>query len=177
MNILAFSGSNSSTSINQSLIRCTAEKIGGTVINLRDYEFPMYSEDLEREKGIPADVFTIMEKMQKADTVIISTPEHNANLPAFFKNVLDWLSRTKVKFLVDKKVLIMSTSNGQGGAAKAAALMDRPIRYAGGEIFETYSLPGFKDHFDQENDTFIDEGWNAKLDETLSRFLKAVKEG
>jgi NAD(P)H-dependent FMN reductase len=175
MNILAFSGSNSSTSINQSLIRCTAEKIGGNVINLRDYEFPMYSEDLEREKGIPADIYAIMEKMQSADAVIISTPEHNANLPAFFKNVLDWLSRTKVKFLAGKKVLIMSTSNGQGGAAKAAGLMDRPVRYAGGEIFETFSLPGFKDHFDQEKDVFKKEEWNAKLDKILEDFLAAIK--
>lgn len=176
MNILAFSGSNSSTSINQALIRYTAQEINAQVINLRDYNFPMYSEDLEKEKGIPADIKALMEQIIAADAVIISTPEHNANLPAFFKNVLDWLSRTGVKFLEGKKVLIMSTSNGKGGAGKAAGLMDRPIHYAGGEIHETFSLPQFSEHFDYATAQMTDQEWKERHHTVLNAFKESIRE-
>ncbi|MGB1102264.1 MAG: NADPH-dependent FMN reductase [Crocinitomicaceae bacterium] len=166
--ILAFSGSNSSTSINQSLIRYVSGLAGAEVVNLRDYNFPMFGEDLEKSDGIPADITTLQNKILAVDAVIISTPEHNGHLPAFFKNILDWLSRTGVKYLEGKLVLVLSTSNGGGGAAKAAAALDRPVRYAGGELFATLSLPNYRDNFDREAEVVINEEWNQIIKSTLN---------
>jgi len=52
--ILAFAGSNSSTSVNLKLVRFTTNQSEGhtiQVLNLANFPFPMYSEDYEKEHG------------------------------------------------------------------------------------------------------------------------------
>jgi NAD(P)H-dependent FMN reductase len=51
--ILAFSGSNSSVSINQRLVKAAAKLVAGIdVIDLRDYDAPIYSQDIEKGRCI-----------------------------------------------------------------------------------------------------------------------------
>ena len=103
--ILAFSGSNSSKSINQQLVHYAASlQEGIDVIDLRDYDAPIYGQDLEEAEGIPANIQKLYDLFIQYESVIIASPEHNGLPPAFLKNTLDWLSRTKgEKFLQDKK--------------------------------------------------------------------------
>ena len=54
MKILAFAGSNSSTSINHQLVTYAASLLNGhetTVYKMTRYPFPMYSEDAEKNEG------------------------------------------------------------------------------------------------------------------------------
>ncbi len=54
--ILAFAGSNSSTSINFHLLTHVANRIQGHKVKIQDftqYELPLYSADREKERGIP----------------------------------------------------------------------------------------------------------------------------
>ena len=114
--ILAFAGSNSSTSINYKLVKYTASLIENHKIsrmNMANYPFPMYSEDLEKENGFSNSLVEIMKDIQNSDGLIISVNEHNSNVSAYFKNFLDWLSRLDKQFLNGKKVLLMSNSPGK----------------------------------------------------------------
>ena len=55
-NILAFAGSNSSDSINKQLSIYAASLVDGakaTILDLNNFDLPIYSKDLEAEKGIP----------------------------------------------------------------------------------------------------------------------------
>ena len=57
--ILFFAGSNSSKSINHKLVNFASSQFAGQtveVIKLVDYELPMFSEDIEREKGYSVDL-------------------------------------------------------------------------------------------------------------------------
>ena len=57
--ILAFAGSNSKNSINKKLLNYVVGRIENhevKVLELNDYEFPMFGVDHENEKGYPADV-------------------------------------------------------------------------------------------------------------------------
>lgn len=52
--ILAFAGSNSSTSINFKLVQHTTSLVQNNdiqILNMAEHPFPMYSEDHEKEKG------------------------------------------------------------------------------------------------------------------------------
>ncbi|MCB0464554.1 MAG: NAD(P)H-dependent oxidoreductase, partial [Aequorivita sp.] len=116
--ILCFAGSNSSKSINHTLASFVATQIVGQtveVIKLSDYVLPMFSEDIEREKGYSVDLKMLYNKIKEADALIISVNEHNRTVSAYFKNTIDWLSRLDRKFLEEKKILLMSTSNGRLG--------------------------------------------------------------
>ncbi|MCB0388003.1 MAG: NAD(P)H-dependent oxidoreductase, partial [Winogradskyella sp.] len=55
--ILAFAGSNSKDSINKQLAVYASRLIDDvtvTILDLNDFELPIYSKDLEAEQGIPA---------------------------------------------------------------------------------------------------------------------------
>ncbi|HAT65379.1 MAG TPA: NADPH-dependent FMN reductase, partial [Flavobacteriaceae bacterium] len=116
--IIAFAGSNSSTSINHKLILSVSEKINNKVevIKLTSYPLPMFGEDIERNEGYSETLKSLLSVFHNADAILISVNEHNGTVSAFFKNVLDWLSRIEYKFLAKKNVFLMSTSNGKRGA-------------------------------------------------------------
>lgn len=152
--ILAFAGSNSSTSINFKLVKHTASLAMShevELLDMSDLSFPMYSEDLEKTEGFPDAVEAFKKKIESAKGVIISVNEHNGYASAYFKNLLDWLSRLDRSFLEGKKVLLMGTSPGKRGAIGALEGVAGMLPRFGAEITTTFSLPSFYDNFKEEN--------------------------
>ena len=170
-NILAFAGSNSSTSINHQFLTHIAKRIKGhemKIIQLTDFEIPMFSEDLEKERGFPVDVQVIKNLIAEHDALIISVNEHNRNVSAFFKNLIDWLSRIDRNFLADKKILLISTSNGTQGAAAALDYTKEILPRFGGQVIESFSFPSFKDNF--EDDKVLNEILDLGIEDVLTTF-------
>jgi len=166
--VIAFSGSNSRHSINSALIRYTASQLESCdVISLTDYDVPMYGIDLENINGIPEGIKDLMHKIMTYDAVIISTPEHNSLMPAFFKNILDWLSRTRIKYLEEKNVIVMSAAPGKGGAKNAGDYVEKIIGYAGANVVGRFSLPLFPENFDISSGKIVNEELDLKLKNTL----------
>lgn len=167
--ILAFSGSNSSTSINQQLINYTAKLVSnGTVEveDIRNYPLPIFSLDLEKE-GFPSNLEAFKNKIQAADAFIISSPEHNGSTPAVFKNLIDWLSRIEKKVFADKPVLLMSTSPGGRGGSSNLQLLEKQLPYQGANIVSSFSLGGFHDKM---KDGVLDEEEQQKLLQAIQSF-------
>lgn len=145
--VIAFSGSNSSTSINQDLINKIADQKDNVhVMDLTKFDIPLFSVDLEKENGIPSGVEELVNQIKKYSKVIISTPEHNGALPAFFKNILDWISRHELKFLEDKKVIILSTSPGKRGGIEALHALENQLnRYSGANIIHKQPIGNYQE--------------------------------
>jgi chromate reductase len=156
---LAFAGSNSSTSINKQLVNYAASLIEGVdVIDLRDYDAPIYSQDLEKSEGINQNIQKLYDLIKGYESVIIASPEHNGLPPAFLKNTLDWLSRCKGDgFLKDKKVALLSTSPGGFGGKNNLANLKNIMPYWGANIVGTYSLGKFFENMDSETNTLKSE--------------------
>lgn len=169
--IIAFSGSNSSTSINQQLATYSASLIGfdTELIDLRTYDTPIYSADLEA-KGIPSTIEALATKLAGADGFVISSPEHNGSLTAFFKNMIDWLSRFEAKFLGNKPVLLLSTSPGGYGGANALADLEGKLKYFGGELASKYSLGSFSKNFNVQERKLSNDEELAKLKLAIAAF-------
>jgi NAD(P)H-dependent FMN reductase len=151
--ILATAGSNSSTSINFSLIQHTAATIPDhsvEVLELAGYPIPMYSEDLEESHGIPGGISELKSRIQGAGALILSVNEHNGNPSAFFKNILDWLSRDERKFLEGIPVLLMSASGGKRGGISSRNVVEQMLGRFGAEVVSTFSLQSFYESFDPE---------------------------
>lgn len=149
--ILAFSGSNSKNSINQQLIVLSTSLIGADhleveVINLRDYEAPIYGIDKEIEDGFPESMKKLKAKFDATDGFMISTPEHNGSMPAVLKNTIDWISRMGGKVFQDKPTVFFSTSPGARGAATALDHLVTIMPYCGAKIVGHYSLGEFGAH-------------------------------
>ncbi|WP_339654211.1 NAD(P)H-dependent oxidoreductase [uncultured Maribacter sp.] len=174
--ILAFAGSNSSVSINYQLVKYTSSLINGHEVRLRDmanYPFPMYSEDVEKESGFSNSLVEFKNEIRNAIGLIISVNEHNSYPSAYFKNVIDWLSRLDSQFLVDKKILLMSTSNGGRGAKGALEDAEKMLTRFKGEVVETFSLSKYGENFDEEKGITNSDFAKIHADKVAS-FVKSI---
>lgn len=162
--ILGFSGSFSNESINHELViyassLCT--KVDTKVIRLSDFEAPIYSKDLEKQKGIPESIKNLRELFDQADGFMISTPEYNSSLPGGFKNTLDWLSRMEGKIFQDKPVLLMAASPGGRGGQSVLNHLSGVMPFWGAKLIGPFSLPKFGEHF--QNGNIIEPELDGKL--------------
>lgn len=96
--ILFLSGSTRKGSINQKLALLAAnmaEQSGAdvSIINLIDFEMPLYNSDLEKEKGLPENAKKLKKIFIEHDGFFIASPEYNGFFTPLIKNTIDWLSR------------------------------------------------------------------------------------
>ncbi|SFS33970.1 NADPH-dependent FMN reductase [Sphingobacterium wenxiniae] len=155
MNILAFAGSNSTESINRKLVTSVSKyykEANDTieVLDLNDFEMPIYSKEREKENGIPSLAYDFANKIDQADFILISLAEHNGNYSAAYKNITDWVSRIpQRKIFNGKPVFIMATSNGKKGAQTVLDIAVNRLPYDGAEVLESFSLPEFQENFEE----------------------------
>jgi chromate reductase, NAD(P)H dehydrogenase (quinone) len=92
MKILAFAASNSKNSINKKFVTHVAGLVKNattTILDLNDFEMPIYSVDREKETGIPQLVHDFYTEITNADFIMISFAEYNGSYTSAFKNVFD----------------------------------------------------------------------------------------
>ena len=151
--IIAFAGSSSKTSINKQLVTFAAYQFKNAsveILDLNDYEMPLFSVDKEKENGIHKLATDFYAKIGSADLIIISFAEHNGNFSTAFKNVLDWTSRINPKTFQEKEMLLLATSPGPRGGSSVLDIATKRFPFQGGIIKGSFSLPSFNDNFDSE---------------------------
>jgi NAD(P)H-dependent FMN reductase len=169
--ILAFAGSNSSKSINKTFVKFVANQLNQDVDyeEIDTYEVPIYSTDLEENDGIPEGTIKLHNKLRDYDVLIISANEHNGASSAFFKNHIDWLSRHDRNFLEDKKLFLLSTSPGRGGAKMSLSYLVDVLPRFGAEVVSQFSLASFGHSF-SESEGITDEEQAKKFKKALQTF-------
>lgn len=175
--VIAFAGSNSSQSINAKLVQYVLNGCSGVdkkLIHLTDFAIPIYNIDIEQASGIPIDVQLLKAEISRADGIIISVNEHNGTVSAFFKNIIDWLSRADRNFLEGKKVLLTSTSPGARGASSALAYVKGTLPRFGAIVVESFSFPSFQQHFNSETQEIIDPLLQIGIQEVIASFLNEM---
>lgn len=150
MKILALSGSNSCHSINQQLLCYIIRQIQHLSVELIPYttfNLPIYSVDMEQFVGIPESVQLFAQQLHGSDGLILTIPEHNGNVSAYFKNLIDWLSRVNPTFLANTKVFLLSASPRLEGGGQVLRIMNDSILAFGGEVTAQLSVGNFEQHF------------------------------
>ncbi|WP_299390691.1 NADPH-dependent FMN reductase [uncultured Gelidibacter sp.] len=174
-NIIAFAGSNSSKSINKQLATYAAslvKDVQTTILDLNDFELPIFGVDLEKEIGIPENAQRFLEYIRKSDGIIISLAEHNGAYATVFKNIFDWMSRAEQKTFMGKPMLLMAASpGGRGGASVLGMAKDRFPRH-NADIVATFSLPNFADNF--KNGELVEPALNSELESAIKTLHQAV---
>jgi chromate reductase len=151
MKIIAFAGSPSKNSINKKLATYAAhlfENAEVEVLDLNDFQMPLFSVDIEKEIGQHELAKAFLAKMASADILVVSLAENNSNYSAAFKNVFDWCSRITVKVFQQKPMFLMATSPGQRGGANVLEIAKNAFPRYGADIKATFSLPSFDANFD-----------------------------
>lgn len=171
MKIIAFAGSPSKKSINKKLATYAAglfENAQVEVLDLNDYEMPLFSVDKEAEIGQHPLAKVFLEKIATADLLVVSLAENNGNYSAAFKNTVDWCSRINAKIFQEKPMLLLATSPGVRGGASVLEIAKNNFPRFATEIKAVFSLPSFNDNFDVNANVIS----NAELDNQLKEIVK-----
>lgn len=175
--ILVFSGSNSSTSINQRLVIYAAHCLEGVnlkIIHLKDYPAPLYSWDLEQAGEFPDTMMQLNDMFKGIDGMLISLPEYNSGITPVFKNAMDWISRIEKPTLKNKPVCLLATSPGaRGGKSNLEHVANVLIERWGGRLTSTFSLASFGEHW-QDETLAMPKDLSDALSETLSKFKEVL---
>lgn len=165
--IIAFGASSSKNSINKQLATFAAnqfQNVSVEILDLNDYEMPIFSVDKEKENGIHPLAQEFYSKLGSADLIIISFAEHNGNYSTAFKNILDWTSRINAKTFQEKPMLLLATSPGARGGSSVLEIATKRFPFQGGIVKGSFSLPSFYENFDVVNGIIHPEYKNQLLE-------------
>ena len=165
--IIAFGASSSKQSINKQLATFAAnqfQNVSVEILDLNDYEMPIFSVDKEKENGIHPLAHDFYAKIGSADFIVISFAEHNGNFSSAFKNILDWSSRINAKTFQEKPMLLLATSPGARGGSSVLDIATKRFPFQGGIVKGSFSLPSFNDNFDAEKGITNEELKNQLLE-------------
>ncbi|MBN45123.1 MULTISPECIES: NADPH-dependent FMN reductase [unclassified Methylophaga] len=172
MKVIAFAASSSKQSINKQLVTYAAslvDKAEVEVLDLNDYELPLFSVDIEKELGQPALAQAFIAKLGSADALVISFAEHNGNYSAAWKNLFDWCSRIEQKIFQKKPTILLSTSPGERGGATVMDIALNALPRFAAEIKGSMSLPSFYENFDPDSGRVIHTDYDKQLHETMNK--------
>ena len=120
VNVVGFAGSLRRASYNRALLRAATE-LAPPALHIVIHELdgiPLYNGDIEAA-GVPQSVVQLRDAVQKADGLLIATPEYNYGVPGVLKNTIDWLSRPPRDSALNGKVAaLMGASPGFVGTAR-----------------------------------------------------------
>lgn len=181
MKILVFGASNSSDSINKKLATSVSKYYKEIddhieIIDLNDFEMPLFSKDREKTTGIPAAAHHFADKIDRADFLIISFAENNGNYTVAYKNLTDWTSRIKGRKLYNgKPVFLLATSQGERGGLTVLEIATARLPRDGAEVLETFSLPEFDKNF-EEGKGVISPLFRSQLEAKVRKTKRLIKE-
>lgn len=171
MNILSFGASNSKNSINKVLAAYAASLVPDAtveVIDLNDFELPLFSVDLEQEIGSPNAAQELFNKIGQADALVIAFAEHNGSYTAAYKNTFDWMSRITQKVFQNKPMVLLATSPGAGGAVNVLNTAVTSAPHFAGMVKGSLSIKSFYDNFDLDKNELKNEEIKQVLIEMMA---------
>ncbi|MDX8379555.1 MAG: NAD(P)H-dependent oxidoreductase [Gallionella sp.] len=178
MKLLAFAASSSKKSINRQLATYAASLLEGAdveILDLNDYELPLFSVDKEKALGQPELAKKFLLKIALSDALIISYAEHNGAYTAAYKNLFDWCSRRGQKVFHDKPLVLLSTSPGARGGASVLAAATTSAPFFSGRVQASLAIPNFYENFDEAHGILKNEELNSQLIEAVNLLRELPK--
>lgn len=118
MKLIGLVGTNSAEFTNRKLLeyiqRHFSDKADIELLEIKD--LPLFNKPADRQ--LPDSVLKMAAKIEKAEGVIIGTPEYDHSIPASLMNALAWLSYG-IFPLLNKPVMITGASYGTLGSSRA----------------------------------------------------------
>lgn len=178
MNIFAFAATTSKQSINKQLVVYAARLLEGglvadatvEIVDLNDFEMPIFSVDRQNETGIPQAAHDFFDRIGQADGVLISFAEHNGLYSAAYKNLFDWASRIDMRVYQGKPTVMLATSPGPGGGGNVLKTAIASAQYFGNDIKGSLSIPKFHENFDIKGATLADADLDRQFKAALAGF-------
>jgi len=137
--IVGLSGSLRRDSYNRMLLAVAAKELP-PAIEFEEWRglasIPPYNEDVNGSSP-PPPVADLRRTLQRADGILVATPEYNHSVPGQLKNALDWASRPfPDNALRGKVAAVMGASTSLFGAVWAQAEVRKVLGAIGARVIE-----------------------------------------
>ena len=143
------------------------------MLDLNDYQLPLFSEDLERQLGQPQAAADFLAKLDSGDGLIVSFAEHNGMYSAAYKNLFDWCSRRAGRNIYQQKpMLLLATSPGGRGGKSVLELATAASPRFGGDVRASVSVPSFGENFDIQSGQLINDEIKAEIEMAINVFTE-----
>ena len=142
--ILVFAGSARKDALSKRVARAAQIALleagaEATLIDLADYEAPLYNGDLEAAQGVPPVITQLLALFAAHDGLLIASPEYNGSMTPLLVNTFDWCSRVfappapvaGLDLLANKPVAIVGSSPGALGGLRALFHLRDLLGYLG----------------------------------------------
>ncbi len=178
MKVLAIPATNHRNGFNTQLLRYAADvlaeelaadgsEVEVEIVDLNDYELPIYGQDREAESGIPELATALFDKIGAADAVLLSFAEHNGSYTAAWKNVYDWMSRIDQQVYQAKPVAMLAATPGPRAGAGVLASATRSAPFFGAELVGELGIGRFPTCFDADTGRLTDPEIDGRLRQLL----------
>jgi len=124
-------------------IQCVSTEL----IDLKELNLPIMEERLRFRSDPPLQVNDFSNKINRADAIVIVTPEYNSGYPGVLKNALDYL---KEEYRRKPFGIITVSSAWSGGILCLAALRQVILHLGGVPIPAILPVPQVQEAFDDE---------------------------
>ena len=181
MKTLAFAASNSRNSINRALVEFASSRLQNQVlpgaeielVDLNDFDMPVYSIDRETESGIPDEAHTFFDKIGAADAVLVSFAEHNGSVTSAWKNIFDWMSRIDMKVWQNKPVVFLAATPGPRAGAGVLGGQEHMAPFFGADLRAVHGIGKWAETWDAENGSLVLPDDVTALDNVLTALVVA----
>ena len=176
MRILGIAGSLRRGSHNRRLLRAAGAALPPGA-DLEEWDglaaLPAFDEDLEHAP--PAAVQDLLDAIDRAEALLIATPEYNASVPGALKNALDWASRPfPDNVLRGKPCAVVGASTGLFGAVWAQAEVRKALKASGAHVLEDELPVGLADAAFTDDGRLADPELAARLRDLGAGLVREV---
>lgn len=141
------------------------------IVDLRELQFPIFSERLKFMKEPDKKVLWFAEKIRTADGIVIVTPEYNGGYPASLKNVIDLLYDE----WKGKPVAVSTVSGGPFGGSQAITSLTFSLWKIGATVVPAmFPVPHVEEAFDENGKPADEAGFERRATAFVNGILRLM---
>jgi NAD(P)H-dependent FMN reductase len=142
------------------------------ILDLKEYNFPLFDERLRFQKKPAAAMLDFSEKIKSSDGVLIVTPEYNGGYPASLKNVIDLLYEEWHR----KPVAISTVSDGVfGGSQVIISLQFLLWKIRAWPVPVMFPVMKVRDAFDESGNATNKEATDKRASDFINELLWCIE--
>ena len=144
-------------------------------LDLHDFVLPLYDGDIESEKGLSQEAWTLKARIAAAQGIIIASPEYNGSIPGALKNAIDWTSRGGSNPWQHKVVGLMGATTGMWGTQRMMPHLRQSLHILAAQVIpQQVNVREARKVWD-ESGNLLDDKLPTHIEKFVQEFLRVVE--
>ena len=144
-------------------------------LDLHDFVLPLYDGDIEEEKSLPPEAWTLKARIAAAQGIVIASPEYNGSIPGTLKNAIDWTSRGGSNPWQGKIVGLMGATTGMWGTQRMMPHLRQSLQILSTNVIPQQVNVREAGKVWDDSGNLLDDKLPAHIEKFVQEFLRVVE--